>query len=83
MGYSMLDQIADHICDIEVSDDDAEKLQLLMTEFATKYHRTYRDLMRIAGFRKIWDALFEMSHFNTPIDQETEERIREKIAGFK
>jgi hypothetical protein len=59
-----LQDIADCVAEMQVTDRDAITLRNRMTEWKATYHRSHRDLMRIPGFAKLWDGLEEMVETN-------------------
>ena len=59
-----LQDVADCVAELIVSDEAAEKLQERMISWQNDYHRSHSLLMRIPGFRRIWEALEEMCDFN-------------------
>lgn len=61
---SKLDAICDLISEIEFGDTEAEKLIAMMSDYRKTYSRTYNSLMRVPGFRKLWDAIEEAAHFS-------------------
>lgn len=67
-----LDDICDLISECEINDTQAQKIYNLMKEYREKYHRSYASLMRIPGFRKLWQAVDEMVRFSARIDMEEE-----------
>lgn len=64
--------IADHIAEMQThNSEEAAHLLILMREYKEAYHRSYRNLMRIGGFRKLWDALEEMAVINSEPEERT------------
>jgi len=55
-----LQNVADCVAGIQISEADAARLAYSMAAFKNTYSRSHRDLMRIPGFAKLWDALEEM-----------------------
>lgn len=55
-----LQDVADCVAEIEIGDKDAIKLRKKMLDWKADFGRSHRDLMRIPGFAKLWDALDEM-----------------------
>jgi phytoene dehydrogenase-like protein len=56
---SPLDQIAEILSEVELADDTAAKLYSLMSTFESANQRTYRRLMAVGGFKKLWEGIAE------------------------
>ena len=53
------DAICETVSSIEFSEATAEKLIGQMVAYRATYSRTYCDLMKVPGFRKLWQAIEE------------------------
>jgi hypothetical protein len=54
-----LDSICEIIAALEFPEDDAEKLLAAIAEYRATRGSSYKRLMRISGFAKLWDAIEE------------------------
>ena len=60
-----LDSICEIIAALEFPEDDAEKLLAAIAEYRAARGSSYRRLMRIPGFAKLWDAIEEAANLCT------------------
>lgn len=59
MTVTLLDRICEIVSEVDMREDQAKELNRLMTKFREERSVSYRNLQRIPGFRKFWDAINE------------------------
>lgn len=66
---TLLDDIADIVSEFDLDGTTAIKLHTLMKKFKEERSVTYGSLIRIPGFKKLWDALDEAVHSSLRIER--------------